>query len=151
VFLRRHDLLLGASCRRRLCPVSSAPALVRIIFGWFRRAPIAPTEEQLRVTQALVDYPPHEWTPDPEFLRDANVAYREYFFASRQVRLDALRDFFAKLDVALNLEDVGIMAVSTWLPQYADLLVDYSPGCISGVRSSSRRVPLIRRLTLSLL
>jgi hypothetical protein len=103
------------------------------MFGWFRRAPKAPTDEQLRVTQALVNCPPYappEWNPDPEFLRDANVAYQEYFFTSRQARLDARRDFFAKFDVALNLEDAGIMAVSTWLPQYADLLVDFDDDAV---------------------
>jgi hypothetical protein len=119
------------------------------MFGWLRRAPIAPTEEQLRVTQALVDYPPYappEWNPDPEFQRDANVAYQEYFFASRQARLDALRDFFAKFDVALNLEDAGIMAVSTWLPQYADLLVDFDD---DAVRDAYRELtaPWIGELT----
>lgn len=103
------------------------------MFGWFRRAPTASTAEQLRVTQALMSYPqyaPPEWNPDPEFLRDANVAYREYFFTSRRKRLDALREFFAKFDLALNLEDASIMAVSTWLPQYADLLVDFDDDAV---------------------
>lgn len=109
------------------------------MFGWFRRAPAAPTDEQLRVAEALVGYPPYsppKWNLNPEFLRDANEAswleflraaneaYRDYFFASKNLRLHALREFFAKFGVCLNLDDAGLMAVSTWLPKHADLLLD---------------------------
>jgi hypothetical protein len=109
------------------------------MFGWFRRAPAAPTDEQLRLTAALAGYPPYsppKWNLDPEFLRgadeacrleflrDANEAYREYFFGNRHLRLDALGEFFAKFDVDLTLDDAGLTAISTWLPKYADLLVD---------------------------
>jgi hypothetical protein len=97
------------------------------MFGWLRRAPPPPTEQQRKVAHALADYPPYappEWNPDTKSLRDANVEYREYFFGSRQVRLEALRAFLAKFDVTLNLDDAGIMAVSAWFPRYADLLVE---------------------------
>ncbi len=35
-----------------------------------------------------------------------------------------LRGFLAKFDVVADLDDAGLMAVSSWLPQYGDLLVD---------------------------
>lgn len=97
------------------------------MFGWLRRAPPPPTEQQRKVTRALADYPPYsppEWNPNKKSLRDANMEYREYFFDSRPARLEALRAFLAQFDVTLNPDDAGIMAVSTWLPQYADLLVE---------------------------
>jgi hypothetical protein len=97
------------------------------MFGWFRRAPAAPTNEQLRVREALVGYPPYSpprWSPDPEFLGANCEAYREYFFTSKHLRLDALREFLAKFGVDLKLDDAGLMAVSAWLPQFADLLLD---------------------------
>lgn len=34
-----------------------------------------------------------------------------------------LRTFLAKFDVALGFDDAGIVAVSAWMPQYADWLV----------------------------
>src|SRR5262249_42035855 len=95
------------------------------MFGWLRRTPPPPTEQQQRVRQALSEYPPYappEWKAESP--RDTNVEDREYFFASTQLRLEALRAFLAKFDITLNLDDAGIMAVSAWLPQYADLLVD---------------------------
>lgn len=104
------------------------------MFGWFRRAP---TEQQLRVTQALAGYPPYtppEWKPDPnpeanldpdpEAMRAASALYREYFLGGMPVRLEALRTFLANFDVALSSDDAGLMAVSTWLPTWGDLLVD---------------------------
>jgi hypothetical protein len=97
------------------------------MFGWLRRAPPPPTEHQREVAEALADYPPYappEWNPKTTSLREANEEYREYFFGSKQARLEALRTFFAKFDVTFDLDDAGIMAVSAWLPQYADLLVD---------------------------
>jgi hypothetical protein len=96
------------------------------MFGWFRRAP-APTDEQLRVAAALAGYPPYsppKWTPGLEFLGDNSEAYREYFFANKHLRLQALGEFLAKFGVALELDYAGLVAVSTWLPRYADSLVD---------------------------
>src|SRR5262245_31423641 len=98
------------------------------MFGRFRRAPAAPTEEQLRVTQALVAYPPYappkwERDPNPEIMRAASFQYRDYFLGGKRARLEALRSFLANFEVAFNLDDAGIMAVSTWLPRWADLLV----------------------------
>ena len=77
--------------------------------------------------EALAEYPlysPPEWNADPEFLRHTNAAYTDYFFANKHLRLHALGEFFAKFGVGLNLDDAGLMAVSTWLPQYADLFID---------------------------
>jgi hypothetical protein len=40
------------------------------------------------------------------------------------MRLDAFRVFLAKFDVVSDIDDAGlIMAVSTWMPVYADLLL----------------------------
>lgn len=97
------------------------------MFAWFRRRPPPPTNEQVRLAEALATYPayaPPEWDPAPQNLGQASNAYREYFFANKESRLYALRGFFAKFDVSMNLEDAGLMAVSGWLPQYADLLLD---------------------------
>jgi hypothetical protein len=96
------------------------------MFGWLRRTPPAQTEQQRQLALALVDYPPYsppDWNPDTASLHDANLEYREYFFGSRQMRLDSLRIFLAKFDVALNLDDAGLMAVSAWMPVYGDLLL----------------------------
>jgi hypothetical protein len=56
-------------------------------------------------------------------MRAASFQYREYFLGSMQARLEALREFLANFDVSLSLDDAGLMAASTWLPQWADLLV----------------------------
>ena len=98
------------------------------MLDWFRRVPAAPTEEQLRVTQALVGYPPYappKWEPDPnpEAMRAASIQYRDYFLGGTQARLDALRAFLANFQVSLNLDDASLIAISTWLPRWADLLV----------------------------
>ncbi|WP_076866515.1 hypothetical protein [Bradyrhizobium mercantei] len=96
------------------------------MFGWLRRAPAPPTEQQRQVWQALSEYPPYappEWDLDTKSLRDANVEYQKYFFDSKPLRLEALRAFLAKFDIALGFDDAGIRAVSAWMPQYADLLV----------------------------
>jgi len=97
------------------------------MFRWFRRAPAGPTEQQLHVQQALADYPPYappEWNEDPDSFVEASKKYREFFLGSKDTRLEALRGFLEKFDVSMNLDDAGLMAVSAWLPQYADLLVD---------------------------
>jgi hypothetical protein len=100
------------------------------MFGWLRRAPAPPTEQQRQVWQALSEYSPYAppaWDPDTKSLHDANVEYQKYFFDSKPLRLEALRTFLAKFDVALGFDDAGIMAVSAWMPRYADLLVgDFS-------------------------
>ena len=98
------------------------------MFGWFRRASAAPKEEQLRVAEALVSYPPYTppaWKadPNPEAMRAASFQYRDHFLACREARLEALRAFLANFDVSLNTDDTGLMAVSTWLPHWADLLI----------------------------
>jgi hypothetical protein len=97
------------------------------MFGWFRSAPTPPAEEQLRVTKALLGYPPYappDWDRNPDSFGEGCKIYKEFFLDSRETRLQALGGFFAKFDVLLNLDDTGLMAVSAWLPQYADLLVD---------------------------
>lgn len=99
------------------------------MFGWFRLGLRTPSEEQRQVARALSDYPPYappEWDagPDVQSQGDASRKYQEYFFSSRQARLEALSAFLARFDVQLNLGDAGLMAVSSWLPRYADLLVD---------------------------
>jgi hypothetical protein len=96
------------------------------MFAWLRRAPPAPTKQQRQLALALAEYPPYappDWNPDTKSFHDANVEYEEYFFGSRQMRLDALRAFLGKFDVALGLDDVGLMAISAWMPVYADLLL----------------------------
>lgn len=99
------------------------------MFGWLRRSPPPPpTEQQLQLTRALAGYPPYappEYKPDPsvESMRAASAEYREYFLGSRQARLEALGEFLASFDVSLDTGDVGLRAVSTWLPLWADLLV----------------------------
>ena len=60
----------------------------------------------------------------PNSMRAASAQYREYFLGSRQARLEALREFLANFDVSLSLDDAGLVAVSAWLPHWADLLVD---------------------------
>src|SRR5262249_13695199 len=98
------------------------------MFGWFRRAPARPTEDQLQVRQALESYLPYAppaWNPDPNFYAQAGQDYREFFFANRETRLKALGAFLSKFDVSLSPGDTGLMAVSAWLPRYADLLVDH--------------------------
>jgi hypothetical protein len=104
------------------------------MFGWLRRAPPPPTEQQRQVARALAEYPPYappEWNPETKSFRDANVAYSEYFFGTGQARLEALRAFLAKFNVTPNLDDAGIMAVSAWLPEYADLLVDFGDDAVA--------------------
>jgi len=100
------------------------------MFGWLRRSPPPPpTEDQLKLIRALSGYPPYappEYSPAPntESMRAASFQYREYFLSSRQARLVALREFLANFDVSFSLDDAGLMAVSSWLPHWADLLVD---------------------------
>jgi hypothetical protein len=99
------------------------------MFSWFRRAPAAPTEEHLRLTRAIVGYPPYappEWKldPNPEAMRAASFHYKDHFLGGAQARLEALRAFLANFEVSLSSDDAGLMAVSTWLPRWADLLVN---------------------------
>jgi hypothetical protein len=96
------------------------------MFGWLRRTPPAPTEQQRQLALALAEYQPYappDWNPDTTSFGDASAEYKEYFLNSRQVRLEALRLFLAKFDVPLSLDDAGLMAVSAWMPVYADLLL----------------------------
>src|SRR5215471_10324888 len=77
------------------------------MFDWLRRTPPAPTEQQRQLALALAEYPPYappEWNPDTKSFQDASAEYREYFFNSRQVRLDALRVFLAKFDIVSNVD-----------------------------------------------
>jgi hypothetical protein len=97
------------------------------MFGWLRRAPPMPSEDQLQLQEALVGYPPYAppaLNPDPSAFADVGLAYKDFFLASRESRLEALGGFLAKFDVSLSPDDAGLMAVSAWLPRYADLLVD---------------------------
>lgn len=127
---------MQAGCDPRLLPLlSPAAASIKFkasiltggmgMFRWLRRAPAGPTEQQLHVNQALSDYPPYappEWNGDSPV--ETSTTYREFFLSSKDTRLEALRGFLGKFDMSMNLDDAGLMAVSTWLPLYADLLVD---------------------------
>jgi hypothetical protein len=57
-------------------------------------------------------------------MENSAAEYRTFFLENRSRRVEALRNFLAKFDVALSLEDDGVKAVSAWCPLYADLLVD---------------------------
>jgi hypothetical protein len=95
------------------------------MFGWLRRAPSRPTEQQRAMTSALADYPPYAppaWDADPDTIE--HETYKRFFLANREPRLEALRMFLAKFNVASDLDDAGLMAVSAWCPLYMDLLVD---------------------------
>jgi hypothetical protein len=97
------------------------------MFAWLHRKPAPPSEEKLRVLDALADYRPYAppiWNSDAQSMEDADEAYVSYFLDNRERRVEALRVFLAKFDVALSLEDAGAKAVSAWFPVYADLLVD---------------------------
>jgi hypothetical protein len=97
------------------------------MFGWLHRTPAPPSEEKRRVLYALADYPPYAppiWDSDAKSAPQANDEYTSYFRQNKNRRVEALRVFLAKFDVALSLEDVGVKAVSAWCPVYADLLVD---------------------------
>jgi len=96
------------------------------MFRWLHREPRIPAEQEQRVLDALVGYPPYEppeWNPDTKSLMEANAEYKAFFFANRIRRIEIFRAFLAKFDVASNLDDAGIMATSEWCPLYADLLV----------------------------
>jgi hypothetical protein len=102
------------------------PARVQHMFGWFRREPSHVTERRQRLADALAGYPPYEppdWGPDDKW-GDAHWEYVRFFLDNRSRRLEALRAFLAKFGVDVTLKDSGIMAVSSWFPTYADLLVD---------------------------
>jgi hypothetical protein len=127
----RHRHNQANSCRRWPSPVSSldCPRAQEVsgMFRWFRRSSPPPTEQQLRVRQALAAYPPYmppKWNGDPDSFVEASNEYREFFLGSRERRLEAFRSFLANFDVSLKLDDDGLLAVSNWLPQYADLLID---------------------------
>ncbi len=97
------------------------------MFARPRRKPTRPSEEKLRVLDALVDYPPYAppiWSSDTQKFADATAKYRSYFLENRSWRIEALRIFLAKFGVALDLGDTGVEAVSKWCPIYANLLVD---------------------------
>lgn len=57
-------------------------------------------------------------------MRAASARYREYFLGSFPVRLAALSALLASFDVSSSLDDAGLMAVSAWLPQWGDLLIN---------------------------
>jgi len=97
------------------------------MFDWWRRKFTQPTELERRMPDALVDYSVYElpeWDPVTKSPRDAATEYAQFFLDNRAHRLDSLRKFLARFDVALGLDDSGVMAVSTWHPLYADLLLD---------------------------
>ena len=97
------------------------------MFAWLRRKPAPPSEEKLRVLDALADYPvytPPIWSSEAQSFKEAGDAYASFFFENRSGRVEALRSLLEKFDLALNLEEDGVKAVSAWLPVYADLLVD---------------------------
>jgi hypothetical protein len=97
------------------------------MFAWLHRKPAPASEEKRRVLEALADYPPYTppiWDSDAKSAPQADDEYTSYFFQNQNRRVEALRIFLAKFDVALSLEDVGVKTVSAWCPIYADLLVD---------------------------
>jgi hypothetical protein len=73
-------------------------------------------------------YAPPEYKADQtvESMRAASAEYSEFFFDCMPVRQEALRAFFASFDVALSTDDIGVAAVSAWMPEWADLLVNAS-------------------------
>ena len=77
------------------------------MFGWLRRAPSRPTEQQREIANALADYPPY--TPPPWWPTDSieHAAYTRFFLENRERRLEALRIFLAKFNVAPDLDDAG--------------------------------------------
>jgi len=95
------------------------------MFGWLRRAPSPRMEQRSRVSNALADYPPYTppaWDADPDTIEHAT--YTKFFLENRDDRLAAFRTFLVKFDVAPDLDDAGLRAVSAWCPLYLDLLVD---------------------------
>lgn len=97
------------------------------MFSWLRRNSKHREEELRQVSEGLADYPlyvPPTWDVHSTALREANAEYKRFFFENRDRRLEALRVFLARFNVALNLDDAGVMALSNWLPNHADLLVD---------------------------
>lgn len=79
------------------------------------------------MSDALADYPVYElpkWDSATKSPRDAATEYAQFFLDNRAHRLDSLRKFLARFDVALSFDDAGVMALSTWHPLYADLLLD---------------------------
>jgi hypothetical protein len=123
------------------------------MFDWLRRTPPPPTEQQRQMAQALAEYPPYappEWNPDTKSLRDANEEYREYFFGSRQSRLEALRAFLEGFDVVLNLDDAGIMAVSAWLPSTEICLCLIWTTTLSGMHIGASQLPGQERWVVSI-
>ena|ERR1700730_1405182 len=97
------------------------------MFAWLRRRPKPPSEEKLRVLDALTDYPPYAppiWSSDAQPLGDAVAEYNTYFFENVSYRVEALRSFLSSFNVALSLEDAGVKSVSAWLAIHGDLLVD---------------------------
>ena len=110
------------------------------MFGWLRRAPPPPTEEQLRMTEALVGYAPYappEWHPESDVA--ASKDYREFFLREKDTRLQALGAFLANFDVSMDLEDAGLMAVSAWLPH-----TRMSSSMISTMRMSKAHIAPLR-------
>ncbi|MGJ4993865.1 hypothetical protein ACQR0Z_05610 [Bradyrhizobium sp. HKCCYLS3077] len=98
------------------------------MFSWLsRRRTSALSSEKLRVLDALRGYPPYTppiWNSYAQSAESANEEYVRYFIDQRHPRLQALRRFLEKFDVAQGFTDQNIREVSTWLPTYADLLVD---------------------------
>ena len=99
------------------------------MFGWLRRVLLPPTAQQRRMRQLLAGYPlyaPPAYKGDStiESARAASAEYAEYFHDIRPARLEALRTFLENFGVSLNTDDAGLMAVSAWLPEWADLLIE---------------------------
>jgi len=94
------------------------------MFGWLRRAPSRRAEQRREMATVLADYPPYAPTPcdDPDTIE--HETYKAFFLEARDRRLEALRLFLAKFNVASDLDDAGLRAVSAWCPLYMDLLVD---------------------------
>ena len=96
------------------------------MFSWLRRKPPPLSEEGRRVLDALRAYPPYIppiWDPGKPFA-DSVAEYQAFFFANKDLRIEALRAFVAKFGVALTVDEDGLRAISAWCPAYADLLVD---------------------------
>ena len=103
------------------------------MFGWLRRVlfPAPPTEQQLKMEQALADYPPYTpppFRPELDLVTPgaADAEYADYFFGTMPARREALRAFLLHFDVELSADDAGLAAISAWLPQWGELLAyDY--------------------------
>jgi len=95
------------------------------MFRWLSRNTGSGAEERRIISGALADYPPYLPPPwDAASLREASAIYSDFFFENRSRRLHALRLFLAHFNVAVDLDDARILAISAWCPHSTHLLVE---------------------------